>query len=149
MAYSALSPLSAGVFAKLNVTSLKGAYPGTGAGCTGGVKDYVPQAPTYPFLWYELSENDISGLGNGPSVKQIQLRLHVFSQFLGMAEAQRIMAAAIGLLQFVEPTATGWQVPAIGRPDDVIPIEFSEINGIVVRELVSIWDDFFACENAA
>jgi len=149
MAYSALSPLSAGIFSKLNTTALKGAYPGTGAGLIGGVKDYVPQSPVYPFAFYELFENDISGLGNGLSVKRVQLRIHIFSQALGMAENQRIMAAAIGLLIFQEPTATGWQIPAIGRPNDVIPIEFSELNGVVVRELVSVWDDIFACEAAA
>jgi hypothetical protein len=66
-----------------------------------------------------------------------------------MEEAQLIMTTAIGLLQHVSPTATGWQIPAIGRPNEVIPIENSEINGVIVRELVSIWDDFFACENAA
>ena len=149
MPHSALSPVSAGLFARLNVTSLKGAYPATGAGCIGGVKDYVPQAPTYPFLWYELSETDISGLGSGPDTKQLQLRLHVFSQALGMAEAQRIMAAAIALLKFQQPVAAGWAMPPIERPDNVVPLEFSEINGVVVRELVSIWDGLFADEVAA
>lgn len=149
MAYSALEPLSAGLFAKLNVASLK-----TGiTGLTVTVKDHVPQplpvSASTALVLYVLREKDISGLGSGPSVKQIQLRLHVFSMAETMKQAQQIMAVAIGLLQFVEPTATGWQIPAIGRPNDVIPIETSEINGVICRELVSIWDDFFACENAA
>ena len=148
MAYSSLDPLSDGIFAKLNVVALKGAYPSVGAGCNS-VGDFVPQPLTFPFLLYSMKEKDISGLGSGPSVKQIELRLHVFSTFQGMKEAKRIMTAAIGLLQFVSPSATGWQIPAIGRPNDVVEIGNSEINGIVCRELVSIWDDFFACENAA
>ena len=144
MAYSALDPLSDGLFTKLNVASLR-----TVGSATVVIVDAVKQPAVFPFLLYVLSEKDISGLGSGPSVKQIQLRLHVFSQEKTMKQAQQIMTVAVGLLQHVSPTATGWQIPMIGRPDDVIPIETSEINGIVCRELVSIWDDFFACENAA
>lgn len=144
MAYSALDPLSDGVFAKLNVAALK-----TGLGITVTIKDFVPQPNPFPFLLYVLREKDISGLGNGPSVKQIQLRLHVFSQFQGMQQAKEIMTVAISLLQFQTPAATGWQIPAVGRPSDVIEFGESEINGVVCRELVSIWDDFFACEAAA
>jgi len=149
MPSSALGPVSVGLFTLLNVASLKGAYPGTGAGCVGGVKDYVPQAPVYPFLFFEVSERDLSSLGDGPSVKRIQVRLHVFSQYLGAAEAQRITAEAIRLVQFAEPTATGWTIPKVGRPDDVVMIELSELNGVICRELVTIWEDFFACEVAA
>lgn len=144
MPHSALIPTSEGLFAKLNVASLK-----SGLGITVAIKDYVPQPAPFPFVLYVLSEKDISGLGNGPSVKQMQLRLHVFSQTIGMKQAQLIMTEAIRLLQFESPIATGWQIPAIGRPNDVIPVETSEINGEVVRELVSIWDDFFSCEVAA
>jgi len=149
MAYSALSPVSAAIFGKLNVSSLKGVYPGTGAGCLGGIKEYIPQPNTYPMIFYELSESDQSGLGQGLSVKKIQLRLHAFSTALGQAENQRIMNQAIALLQFQEPTATGWRVPPIGRPNEVIPIEFAELNGVIVRELVAIFDDIHAGELAA
>jgi hypothetical protein len=145
--YSALGPVSAGIFAALNVTSLKGTVASGAAGCLGGVHDYIPQAPTYPFLFYKLSEKDISGIGSGPNTKQLQLRLSVFSQYPGDSEMQRIMNVAIGLLQFAEPTATGWTMPKIERPSDVISIEFSEINGVIVRELVSIWDGIFADES--
>lgn len=148
MANCALQPVSQAIFARLNVASLTGTYP-SNAGCIGGVHEFVPQAPAYPFLLIELFERDLSGLGSGPSLKQLQLRLHVFSQYLGMAEAQRIMTAAIGLVQFHEPTLTGWNMPRIGRPNDVVPIEASIINGVACRELVSIWDELFADEVAA
>lgn len=147
--YSSLSPISAAIFARLNVQSLKGSYPATGAGCVGGVRDYVPQPATFPMLFFEVSESDLGGLGTGPTVKRVQLRLHVFSQYLGASENQRIITEAIRLLQHVEPTVTGWQVPAIGRPNDLVPIELSELNGVAVRELVAIFDDIFAGENAA
>lgn len=147
MATTSLAAVAPAIFARLNVASLTAAVP-TGAGCIGGVKDYVPQGVQFPFLLYELFERDISGLGAEHAVKQVQLRLHVYSQFKGEAESQRIMNEAIRLLQFTEPTVTGWQVPKIGRPQDVIPIAVSEINGEVCRELVSIWDSLFAAEAA-
>lgn len=145
---SALQPVSVAIFGRLNVASLKGAYPATGAGCVGGVFDNVPQPATFPCLFYEVSARDLGGLGQGPDVTQIELRLHVFSTWNGMAEAQRIMREAIRLLKYTEPTVAGYVMPMIGRPLDEIPLPFEEVNGVKVRELVTIWD-LFADEVAA
>lgn len=140
-------PVAEGIFGLLNVASLK-APPPTGAGCLGGVRDYVPQPAVFPFLFYELFLRDVSGLGAGASTKQVQLRLHVFSKFPGGVEERRIMAEAIRLLQFQEFTVNGWRVPAIGRPNDEVSIDSSEINGEICRELVTIWDSVFVDEVA-
>lgn len=139
---SALQPVSVAVFGKLNVPSLK-APPPTGAGCTGGVTDN-PLSGTFPYLWYEVAEDDMSGLGAGLDVKRIDLRLHIFSTYPGMAEAQRIMREAIRLLRFQTLTVTGWQAVKLTRPFDVVPLPFEELNGVKVRELVSLWDLFVA-----
>jgi len=137
---SALGPVSVAIFGRLNVASLKAAYP-TGAGCVGGVFENVPQAPTYPFLLYELSlTKDLGGFGEGPDVSQLELRLHVFSTWNGMSEAQRIMREAIRLLKYSAPVAAGYAIPKIGRPQEEIPLPFEELNGVKVRELVTIWD---------
>lgn len=141
MPNSALQPVSIAVFGLLNVASLKAAQP-TGAGCVGGVTDNPPQGGTFPVLWYEVSERDRSGLGSGDEVKEVELRLHVFSTWMGAAEAQRIMAEAIRLVKHQEPAATAWRVIKIGRPKDVVLLPNEEINGVKVRELVSIWDVF-------
>lgn len=140
MASSALQPVSAAIFALLNVASLKAAYP-TGSGCVGGVTDN-PTGTTFPFLWYEVKGTDIGGLGRGPDLTQIELRLHVFSTWNGMLEAQRIMREAIRLLKYTTPMVSGYTMPEIGRPHDEIPLPFEEINGVKVRELVTIWDLF-------
>ena len=138
---SALGPVSAAVFTVLNVASLKAAYP-TGAGCVGGVTDN-PTGTTYPLLWYELIDGeDLSGLGRGPDLTRIELRLHVFSTWNGMLEAHRIMREAIRLLKYSTPTVTGYTLVEIGRPHDEIALPFEEINGVKVRELVTIWDLF-------
>lgn len=135
---SALQPVSVSIFGRLNVSSLKAAVP-TGAGCVGGVTDNPMQGGSMPFLWYEVEEEDISGLGTGLDVKRIELRLHVFSTFPGMAEAQRIMREAIRLLKFQEPTVGGWCMVKVGRPRDVVPLPHEELNGVRVRELISLW----------
>lgn len=137
---SALGPVSAAVFAILNVASLKAAFP-TGAGCVGGVTDN-PTGTTYPLLWYEVQGHDISGLGQGPDLTEIELRLHVFSTWNGMLEAQRIMREAIRLLKYSLPTVAGYMMPMVGRPLDEIPLPFEELNGVKVRELVTIWTLF-------
>lgn len=138
---SPLGPVSAAIVARLKVASLTGAYPAVGAGCTGGVTDN-PQGGVFPFLWYELSAHDLSGLGQGLDVLQLELRLHVFSTWNGMLEAQRIMREAIRLLKYQEPTVSGYRLVPIGRPLDEIPLPFEELNGVKVRELVTVWDVF-------
>lgn len=137
---SALQPVAEAVFARLNVASLKAAQP-TGAGCVGGVTDN-PTGTVYPMLWYELRGEDLTGLGRGPDLTQIELRLHVFSTWNGMIEARRIMREAIRLLKYQTPTVTGYTLVEIGRPHDEIALPFEELNGVKVRELVTIWDLF-------
>ena len=141
MADSALQPVAEAIFAQLNVASLKAAQP-TGAGCVGGVTDN-PTGTVYPVLWYELiTGTDLTGLGRGPDLTQIELRLHVFSTWNGMTEARRIMREAIRLLKYTQPAVSSYSLVEIGRPHDEIALPFEEINGVKVRELVTIWDLF-------
>ncbi len=143
MADSSVQAVSAAIFGRLNVASLKGAYPTTGVGCVGGVTDAPgSQGLTFPLLWYEVASHDIGGLGQGPDLAQLELRLHVFSTYSGMSEAQRVMDEAIRLLKYTTPTAAGYRMVQIGRPTDEIPLPFEVLNGVAVRELVTIWDLF-------
>lgn len=137
MPYSALEAVSAAVFARLNVAAMKSAYP-TGAGATGGVTDN-PLAGTFPFLWYEVREDPAShrGLGVGPSLLRVELRLHAFCQYPGMREAQRIIAGAAALLM---PPAALLTVSGFSHRSvldyDAVPLANEELNGVKVRELV-------------
>jgi hypothetical protein len=148
MANSALQPVSEAIYARLNVASLKAATP-TGAGCLGGVTEDPAQGVVFPFLWFEVSGRDLGGLGQELDVTQIELRLHVFSTASGLLEARRIMREAVRLLRYVTLTVTGYALPVIGRPDDEIPLPFEELNGVKVKELVTIWTSLFASEVAA
>lgn len=151
MSNSALQPVADAIYARLNVASLKNATTASpaGAGCIGGVTEAPAQAPTFPFLFFELSGRDIGGLGQGLDVTQIELRLHVFSTFQGMAEARRIMREAVRLIRYQTLTISGYEMPTIGRPDNEVPLPFEEIGGIAVRELVTVWSSLFASEVAA
>ena len=138
---SALQPVAEAVVGRLNVASLTAAAPG-GAGCVGGVTEDPAQGGRLPFLWYEVSGRDISGLGQGADLTEIDLRLHVFSAFHGMSEARRIMREAIRLVKFSQPVVAGYQMPPIGRPHEETPLPFEELNGVKVRELVASFTVF-------
>jgi len=148
MSNSALQPVAEAIYARLNTHSLKAAYP-TGSGCLGGITEKPAQAPTFPFLWFELSGRDVGGLGQGLDVTQIELRLHVFSQASSLLEARRIMREAVRLIRYSTLTVSGYEMPVIGRPDDEVALPLEEYGGVAVIEVVTIWSSLFASEVAA
>jgi hypothetical protein len=98
--YSALSPVSAGVYAALNVAAVT-------ALATGGVGDDLGQrVPLHGRVVRDVRalrgarEAAIGGFGTKPGVSgqlpQIDLLVHVFSQFDGMSAAQAVMNQVIG-----------------------------------------------------
>jgi hypothetical protein len=139
-AFTALEPTSAAVFARLNVSAVKAAHP-TGAGATGGVTDNP--TGTFPFLWYEVDEDPAAGrsLGPGPSVLLVRLRLHAFSQYPGMRECQRIIAAATAQLMSGLLTIAGFSHRAI-FDYEATPLPFEQLNGVSVKELVKEFELF-------
>jgi hypothetical protein len=108
-------------------------------GTTGAVSD-VPQDPRYPFLWFEVLEpQQFGGFGTKPglgTLPELEIRLHAFSQFGGMAECQAILARAIALLAD-PPALSGYASWAIFH-DATLPIGDEELNGVKVKELVSM-----------
>lgn len=131
--YSALSPVSAGVYAALNVAALTVLAP-------GGVCDDVAQRTGYPFVLFEVQEDRQGGFGTKPglgTLPQIDLRVHVFSVFQGFSEAQGVMGKVIELLKD-PPTVTGYGSWAIFH-DDTIPLGDEVIAGVKVKELVGLF----------
>jgi hypothetical protein len=129
--YSALSPVSVGIFAVLNVAGLT-------ALATGGVCDDVAQNTGYPFVLYEVHERAIGGFGTKPGTKQlaeIDLMVHVFSQFQGMSEAQSVMDKVIELLKDA-PAVTGYSSWAIFH-DETLNLGDQDVGGVKVKELVA------------
>lgn len=129
--YSALSPVSVGVYAVLNVASLTALAP-------GGVHDDVPQGTTYPFVLFEVQESRQGGFGTRPglgTLPEIALRVHVFSRFEGFGEAQAVMAKVIELLKD-PPAVSGYSSWAIFH-DETIPLQDQAVNNVKVKELVA------------
>ena len=131
--YLALDPVSAAVYSTLNVSALTTLAP-------GGVCDDVAQSTGYPFVLYEVSERHLGGLGTKPGTNrlmEVDLRLHVFSQYRGFIEGQQVMAKAIELLKDA-PAVTGYSSWAIFH-DETIPLGDEEVSGIKVKELVGMF----------
>lgn len=129
--YSALSAVSAAIYSALNVSDLIALAP-------GGVCDDVAQGSSYPFLLYAVSEEPWHGMGTKPGTGrtlQVSLRLHVFSQYAGMSQAQAVMAKAIQLLT-EPPSVTGFGSWAIFH-DETVPIGPELVAGVSVHELAA------------
>jgi len=116
---SALEPVGNALYKVLNVPSLVGTYA---AGVCAGVKKVWPKPPTnvqpgdFPLVWFELASEDTrSGLGRGPWLLELDVRVHTFV-VSDMNDAQRITREVVRLLRAHEtdtlPVA-GWS-PSTG-----------------------------------
>lgn len=127
--YSALSPVSVAVFTALNVAALTDT-------ATGGVRDDVPQNPTFPFVFYEVQEDDLGGFGSSPHFAEVELRVHVFSVQETLAQAQTIGAKVVELLRNVSLTISGYTHAGKVFYDRTVLLGDELLNGIKVHELV-------------
>lgn len=132
--YSALDPVTVAVYNALNVAALLALAP-------GGVGDDIAQLTVYPNVLIEVSEHTVGGLGTkagtGKRTLDIDLRLHVFSQYAGFLEAQQVMAKCIELLADA-PAVTGYGSWAIFH-DDTVPLPGTLIAGARANELVGMF----------
>lgn len=107
----------------------------------GGVFGDIPPGPnTYPFIWFEVMEDQQhGGFGTKPgqgALPEIDLRVHVFQgDNRTMRDAEAVMARVIALLAD-PPPVTGYASCAIFH-DQTIPLPFEELNGVPVLELVA------------
>ena len=132
--YSALSPVSAGVYTVLNVAALTALAP-------GGVGDDIAQGTGYPFVLFEVHESTVHAFGSKPGLGQLpalDLRVHVFSQFEGYSEAQAVLSQAIALLTANPPTVTGYASWAIFH-DETLNLGDQIVAGVKVKELVGLF----------
>lgn len=128
----ALSPVSAAVYAALNVAALTALAP-------GGVGDDVPQGVTFPFVFYEVQENDLSGMGATANLPEIELRVHAYSTYAGFKEAQSIIDKVKELLRNQSITVTGFTQCGKVFYDRTVPLADQLINGVKCHELVAFF----------
>lgn len=131
MAYLALGPVSVAVYAALNVAGLT-ALVGS------RIYDDVPRNPTFPFVWYEVRERDQRGFGTG-GFPEIELRVHVFSNYEGTKEAQSIGQKVIELLRDQALSITGYTQAGLVFYDETQLLSDQVIAGVKVRELVAFF----------
>ena len=129
MATLALSPVSVAVYGALHVAGLT-------ALATGGIYDDVPQAPTFPFVWYEVSERDQRGFGTG-GLPEVTLRVHAFSTYAGAAQVQSLIAKVVELPKDVSLTVTGYRACGSVFYDETSEIFDELLNGVKVKEQVA------------
>lgn len=129
--YSALGPVTDAVYAALNVAGMTALV---------GARIYtdVPQAVSFPFVWFEVQETFHGGLGTRPgsagAAWEMPFRVHVFSTYAGWKEAQPILAKAVELLA-VPLSPVGLSMHAVFH-DDAVPLPDEIVNGVKCRELV-------------
>lgn len=129
MAYLALSPVSAAVYAVLNVAAVTNL-------ATGGVVDDIPQKPSFPLVFIEVLERDIRGFGGG-GFPEVELRVHVYTQAEGMKDGQAITQQVIALLRDATLTVSGYTQAGKVFYDETVPLPNEQIHGVKVQELVS------------
>jgi hypothetical protein len=81
------------------------------AAVPGGVWDYVPADPTWPYVCLESAREeavDTLGAGFGSQGRTVSLTLTIFSAYQGRLEQLSILASAICVLRNTTLTITGW-----------------------------------------
>lgn len=132
MAYLSLSPVLVGIYSLLNVAGLT-------ALVSTRIYDDVPQAPEFPFVWFEARESrDLRGFGTG-GLPEIELRVHAFSKYEGTKEAQSIIQKVIQLLRDQSVSVTGYRQAGAIVYDATVDLPLQEINGEKCREMVAMF----------
>lgn len=135
MAYLSLSPVSVAIYTALNVAGLT-------ALVSTRIYEVVPQAPTYPFVLYEVQERDERGMGSGYGLPEVELMVHALSQEETYAQAQTIIAKVIELLRDQTLTVSGYNMCGKVFYDRTERMPDADVNGVSVRELVAMFRVF-------
>ena len=127
-----LDPVSAGIYTLLNVAALTSL-------ASGGISDDTAQQTAFPFVWYEVAEPaDLRGFGTG-GLPEIDLRVHVFSTYEGMQQAQVIGEQVIALLKDQTVSVSGYTQCGHVFYDRTVPLPEEVLNGVKCHELVSFF----------
>lgn len=131
IAASPLSAIATALYAALTVDDLLALAP-------GGVHDDVPQAPTFPFVLFDLQATFTGGLGTtwsrGNGCWELPLRIHIYSQYEGWQEAQGILAAIVTLID--DGLSAGDYTVSATFNDDAVQLPDQLIAGVKCKELV-------------
>ncbi len=137
MSTLSLSPVSAGLYAALNVVGLTGLL-----GTSGGPHDTaVKQGASFPVCWFTAAEEQARGFGTG-GLRKVYVTVHaasVGSAAKGPAkELQGILGEVVVLLEDATLTVSGYTKPCgkVFYNGTTDPVE-SEIGGQACWEAVA------------
>lgn len=128
----ALSPVSAALYGVLSGDSTLSTAVG------GRIYDDVRQGVAFPYVWYEARERDVRGFGTG-TLPEVELRVHVFSDYRGAKQAHDILDRAIVLLKDQPLTISGFTQAGRVFYDEAVLLPDEDINGVKVREVVALF----------
>jgi len=130
MSHLALSPVGEAVYALLSgdveMTAL----------VADRLFDDVPQPVTFPFVLYTVQERPVRGFGTG-GLPECTLRVHVYSTYEGLKQAQAILQRAIALLRDATLTVTGYRSCGQVFYDESFVFPDQEIGGVKCHELAA------------
>jgi hypothetical protein len=130
MSTAALSPVSQGVFAKLNVPALKPAL------VTKVSDDNVPQGTAFPYAWFTLNEDNARGMGRG-GLRRVDIHVHAASAATTNAPLQAIMSKIVELLEDKTLTVPGYRQGGEVFYGEIVGPFDSVIGGVAVREAIA------------
>lgn len=131
MANLSLDPVSAAIYARLNVSGLTALIDGK----TVRISDDPAQGTSFPFIWYEVQEEQARGFGRR-NLPRVELRVHIYSDYEGLLEAQRIAQKVIELLGDHALAVAGYEMCDVIFYDRTVQLPNEELNGVKVHELV-------------
>lgn len=131
MAYLSLAPVSAGIYTLLNVAAITSLVTKVAAS--------IDQNTALPYVWFEVRERDVRGLGTG-GLPEVELRIHTFGDVrLGVKPLQAVNQKVIELLRDQLVTVSGYRQAGHIFYDETVLLTGEERNGVKVDELVSLF----------
>ena len=100
MPRSALEPAAEAIYGLLNVSAMTTL-------ATGGVYQDVPQDTSFPYLAFEVRENDTNGTF-GQIFYSMGVDIHCYSQYEGNQQADTIINKAVQLLTYQTPSMSNF-----------------------------------------
>lgn len=134
---TALSAVEAAVMALLAAdATLMAASP-------GGVWDYVPADPSWPYVCLESAvetPKDTLGRNVGSQGRTVELTFLVLSQYQGRQEQTTVLDALVRVLRHGSLTVTGWshQMTRYTRGDLLSPFEVGSVRAGWARAIFEI-----------
>jgi len=128
MPRSALEPAAEAIYGLLNVSAMTTL-------ATGGVYQDVPQDTSFPYVAFEVRENDTNGTF-GQIFYSMGVDIHCYSQYEGNQQADTIISKAVQLLTYQTPSMSNFTALFLIH-DASTNLPDIDINGVPTKHLLA------------